>query len=51
MTEIVIEAAAMTHVDPVEDAPVEAVTTTALGTQHVIETAIDPAYMTGLNLF
>jgi FlaA1/EpsC-like NDP-sugar epimerase len=31
----------MTHVDVVEVTPVEAITTTVLGTQHVIETAID----------
>jgi len=39
--DIVIHAAAMTHVDVVEVTPVEKVTTTALGTHHVIETAID----------
>ena len=39
--DIVIHAAAMKHVDVVEHNPVEAVKTNVLGTQHVIETAID----------
>jgi len=39
--DIVIHTAAMKHVDLVEYNPVEAVKTNVLGTQHVIETAID----------
>ena len=39
--DIVIHAAAMKHVDIVEYNPFEAVKTNVLGTQHVIETAID----------
>jgi FlaA1/EpsC-like NDP-sugar epimerase len=39
--DIVIHAAAMTHVDVVEFTPVEAVKTNVLGTQHVNERAID----------
>jgi len=39
--DIGIHAAAMKHVDVVEYNPVEAVETNVLGTQHVIETAID----------
>jgi FlaA1/EpsC-like NDP-sugar epimerase len=38
--DVVIHAAAMTHVDAVEVTPVEAVKTNVLGTKHVIETAI-----------
>jgi UDP-N-acetylglucosamine 4,6-dehydratase len=38
--DIVIHAAAMTHVDAVEVTPVETVKTNVLGTKHVIETAI-----------
>jgi UDP-N-acetylglucosamine 4,6-dehydratase/UDP-glucose 4-epimerase len=41
--DIVIHAAAMTHVDVVEYNPFEAVKTNVIGTQHVIETAIEPA--------
>ena len=39
--DIRIHAAAMKHVDVVEVTPVEAVKTNVLGTQHVIEAAID----------
>ena len=39
--DIVIHAAAMKHVDVVEYNPFEAVKTNVLGTQHVIEAAID----------
>ena len=39
--DVVIHAAAMKHVDVVEYNPFEAVKTNVLGTQHVIETAID----------
>jgi len=39
--DIVIHAAAMRHVDVVEYNAFEAVKTNVLGTQHVIETAID----------
>ena len=39
--DMVIHAAAMKHVDVVEYNPFEAVKTNVLGTQHVIQTAID----------
>jgi len=39
--DIVMHAAAMTHVEVVEVTPVEAGTSTVFGTQHVIGTAID----------
>ena len=39
--DIVIHAAAMNYVDVVEYNPVEAVKTSVLGTQHVIQTTID----------
>ena len=39
--DIVIHAAAMKHVDVVEYNPFKSVKTNVLGTQHVIETAID----------
>jgi len=39
--DMIIHAAAMKHVDVVEYNPVEAVKTSVLGTQHVIQTTID----------